>query len=121
MINFRYIDGYDTLVYPFRVGDVVKVKDFGETFSDWTEANLHFTKKVDTPFYSTHLGMGERNKNTPFKIKEIMAHPCYSRVVCYLCDRDGHDIIIGAQGLTLVRQYPLRKGESDTITLKKLI
>ena len=121
MINFTYINGYDTLVYPFRVGDVVKVKDFGATFSTWTEANLHFTKKVDNPFYSTDLGRIERNKNTPFKIKEIMAHPLYDRVVCYLCDRDGHDIIIGAQALELIRQYPLRKGESDTITLKKLI
>lgn len=121
MINFTYLlEGYNKMVFPFRVGDVVKVNNFGAAYTSWAEANLHFTKKVNNPFYSTYLGMRERNNNTPFKIKGIISHPNFKCVICYLEDRHKNGIIIGAQALRVVRQYPLRKGESNVIQLKKI-
>lgn len=120
MINFTYLlGGYNKMVFPFRIGDVVKVNDFGAAYTGWFNANLYFTHKSASPFYS--ICYDKRDTNIPFKIKGMISHPNFRRVVCYLCDRDGHDIIIGAEALRVVRQYPLRKGESDTITLKKLI
>ena len=121
MRTFTYLlEGYNKMEFPFRVGDVVKVNDFGATFSTWYEANRYFTGKNDIPFYSSQIGIGKRSFDVPFKIKGIMAHPNHKRVVCYLEDRHRNGIIIGAQALRVVRQYPLRNGESDTITLEKL-
>ena len=119
MRTFTYLlEGYNKMEFPFRVGDVVKVNDFGATYTGWVGANLHFTKKLKSPFYS--ICCDKRDTNIPFKIKGIISHPNYRKVVCYLEDRDKNGIIIGAQALRVVRQYPLRKGESDTIQLKKV-
>ncbi len=116
---FTYLLGcYNKMEFPFRVGDVVKVNDFGATYTGWVGANLHFTNKAMSPFYS--ICFDKRDTNIPFKIKGIISHPNYRRVVCYLEDRDKNGIIIGAQALRVVKQYPLRKGESDTIQLKKV-
>jgi hypothetical protein len=119
MRTFTYLlEGYNKMEFPFRVGDVVKVNDFGATYTGWSGANLYFTNKLMSPFYSIYYN--KRDTNIPFKIKGIISHPNYRRVVCYLEDRDKNGIIIGAQALRVVRQYPLRKGESDTILLKKV-
>ena len=119
MRTFTYLlEGYNKMEFPFRVGDVVKVNNFGATYTGWVGANLHFTNKSKSPFYSSYHN--KRDTNIPFKIKGIISHPNFRRVVCYLEDRDKNGIIIGAQALRVVRQYPLRKGESDTILLKKV-
>lgn len=119
MRTFTYLlESYNKMSFPFRVGDVVKVNDFGATYTNWGGANLHFTNKSTNPFYS--VCYDKRDTNIPFKIKGIISHPNYRRVICYLEDRDKKGIIIGAEALRVVRQYPLRKGESDTIQLKKV-
>ena len=116
---FTYLlEGYNKMVFPFRVGDVVKVNNFGAAYTGWVGANLHFTNKRTSPFYS--VCYDKRDTNIPFKIKGIISHPNFRRVVCYLEDRDKNGIIVGAEALRVVRQYPLRKGESNVIQLKKI-
>lgn len=119
MITFTYLlEDYNKMEFPFRVGDVVKVNDFGATYTGWAGANLHFTNKRTSPFYS--VCYDKRDTNIPFKIKGIISHPNFRRVICYLEDRNKNGIIIGAEALRVVRQYPLRKGESNVIQLKKI-
>jgi len=38
----------------------------------------------------------------------------------YIQDRHGRDHVIGVEGLELVRQYPLRKGETTEVKLEKI-
>ena len=118
MVNFRFVDGDDVMVWPFRIGDIVKVTDYGASYTSWHEANRYFTGKVINPFYS--LKREERRPEILFKVKGVIAHPHYKRVVCYLEDRMKRGILIGAHGVSLVKQFPLRKGESDTIILEKV-
>lgn len=116
---FTYLDPQDKIgecrKYPFRVGDVVRVYNWGDAYSGWFDANTHFLNTVESPYYNRFAR--ERNLNTLFKIKAMARHKFGFSVVCYLEDRNKRGLIIDARGLGIVRQYPLKKGEKKMIKL----
>ena len=126
---FEYInsDGY-TVLFPFRVGDIVKVKDWGESYSSYRGAFVHFTGKCQAPYYSNFLHYQDeedaRENAGEFKIIGVAEHGksggSYSSVLAYIKDRIGRDQIIGLEGLELVKQLPLRIGEKTVIKLEKI-
>ena len=106
--------------YPFRIGDVVRVSSFSECYSWFTLASRYFFHDdTKTGFYNDNVRL--RSFDTKFKIKKMVAHSYFGyHVICYCVDREGKDIIIDANGLKLVKQYPLRRGESTEIELEVL-
>lgn len=122
---FEYINsgGYTSL-FPFRVGDIVKVKDWGESYSSYKDAFVHFTGQCKPPYYSNlswEKEEGERNGAGDFKIIGVAEHgqnKCY--ILAYIQDRVGRGQVIGLEGLELVKQMPLRIGETTVIKLEKI-
>jgi hypothetical protein len=117
-INFTYWfnDGVKK-IYPFRVGDIVIVTKEGNMYSGYKEAFKHFTGSTNPPYYCCHHG-SEFGK--VLRIVAMIGHVSCDAIVTYCKDRLGNDIVIDADGLTVVRQYPLRVGENTTIHLDRL-
>ena len=113
---------------PFRIGDIVKVKDWGESYNYYTTAFEYFKGENKKPYYSldTYGGLNmyrERKDAKEFKIFGIIAHPnknTRNLILLYLKDRLNKDIVINSNGVELVKQYPLRKNENTTIFLKTI-
>lgn len=125
-IKFTYINtrGW-TSEFPFRVGDIVKVKDWGYSYSSYKEAFKYFTGSTNTPYYSSFLYSKEekeaRKGAGEFKIIAVAEHGDNQKVVlAYIRDRTRRDQVIGLEGLKLVKQLPLRIGEKTIIKLEKL-
>ena len=116
-----------TACFPFRVGDVVRVTDWGESYSIYTKAFIYFTNSADTPYYcgftlETEKRRKEYGDKQCFKIINIAEHGDNNNgiIVCYIQDRAKHGVVIGPEGLKLVKQFPLRKNETINIVLKKI-
>ena len=110
--------------YPFRVGDIVRVEDWGESFSCYKDAFVHFIGKCKQPYYSSFLRSEdeerERKSAGEFKIIGIAEHGHNHRfILSYIKDRMGRGQVIDLDGLSLVKQMPLRIGEETTIKLEK--
>lgn len=103
-------------IYPFRIGDIVMITKEGNMYSAYKKAFKHFTGSTKTPYYCCHGS--ELGKE--FRIVAMIGHVSCDAIVTYCKDRLGKDIVIDADGFTLVRQYPLRVGESTTIRLDRL-
>lgn len=124
LFEFINSEGY-TKRYPFRVGDIVKVKDWGESYSTYKDAFKHFTGSTNPPYYSSFLDWHkedeERENAGNFKIIGVAEHGQNKHyVVGYIQDRMGRGQVIGLDGLNLVKQMPLRIGEETTIKLEKI-
>lgn len=117
---FEYINSEGhSLLFPFRVGDIVKIYDWGESYSAYTSAFVHFTSKRQPPYYSNHIN--ERKNASEFKIIGVAEHSRNKRcILAYIQDRIGRGQVIGLKGLKLVKQMPLRIGEKTTIKLEKI-
>ena len=112
-------------IYPFRVGDIVRVEDWGESYSSYKSAFIYFTGKHQAPYYSRFLHWEdeerERKSAGEFKIIGIAEHGQNTRfILSYIKDRMGRDQVIDLDGLSLVKQMPLRIGEETTIKLEKI-
>lgn len=123
---FEYInsDGH-TFLFPFRVGDIVKVKDWGGSFSTYKDAFVHFTGKCQAPYYSNFLHWKDkkyaRENAGEFKIIGVAEHGRNKHyVIAYIQDRIGRGQVIGLKELELVKQFPLRIGERTVIKLEKI-
>lgn len=110
--------------YPFRVGDIVRVINWSDSYTSYKEAFLHFTGQCKPPYYSNlswEEEEGERNGAGDFKIINIAEHGHNTRyILSYIKDRMGRDQVIGLDGLSLVKQMPLRIGETTVIKLEKI-
>lgn len=120
----KYSGSIDYL--PFRVGDIVRVTDWGESYSTYTNAFIYFTNSADTPYYcgmslETEKRRKEDGDKQCFKIINIAEHTYSSGgIVCYIQDRAKRGVVISPEGLELVKQFPLRKNETINIVLKKI-
>lgn len=123
---FEYIDNEGhTVLFPFRVGDIVKVKDWGESYSSYEDAFVHFTSKRQAPYYSNFSRFQDekdaRENAGDFKIIGVAEHGQSKHyVIAYIQDRLGRGQVIGLEGLELVKQLPLRIGEKTVIKLEKI-
>lgn len=123
---FEYINSEGhTVLFPFRVGDIVKVKDWGESYSSYEDAFVHFTGKRQAPYYSNFLDWQDekdaRENAREFKIIGVAEHGQYKHyITAYIQDRIGRGQVIDLEGLELVKQLPLRIGEGTVIKLEKI-
>jgi hypothetical protein len=109
-----------TKYFPFRVGDIVRVTDWGYCYSSYTKAFVFLTGSRETPYYSFYKREQEGDKQL-FKIINIAEHELMNGdIVCYIQDRLKRGVVIAPEGLKLVKQFPLRKNETINIVLKKI-
>jgi len=125
LFEYKHTNGYIS-VFPFRVGDIVKVKDWGKSYSSYKGAFKYFTGSTNPPYYSSSFlnwdkEKEERENAGEFKIIGVAEHSMNCReTVSYIRDRIGRGQVIGLEGLELVKQLPLRIGEKTIIKLEKL-
>ena len=110
---------------PFRVGDIVRVTNWGATYSTYTKAYIYFTNNMNTPYYcgmTTEINKRRKEDGDKqcFKIINIAEHGQGKDIVCYIQDRAKRGVVIGPEGLKLVKQFPLRKNETINIVLEKI-
>lgn len=90
---FEYINSEGhTVLFPFRVGDIVKIKDWGESYSSYDDAFVHFTGKRQAPYYSNFLHWQDeedaRENASNFKIIGVAEHGHIKRyIIAYIQDR----------------------------------
>lgn len=121
MLVFTYKQKDDVIEhqYFFRIGDIVRVRNYGAAYSYWGIGNLYFTGDVRNPFYNEYWD--SRNSKLLFKIKKMAFHMYdLHGVICYAEDREKKGIIINAKALEVVRQFPLRKDENQLVELEKI-
>ncbi len=110
---------------PFRVGDIVRVTDWGESYPRYDKAFLYFTNSSDYPYYSS-IDFEETEKRRQdgdkqlFKIMGVAEHEQGESILCYIQDRFKHGVVMASEGLKLVKQFPLRKNETINIVLEKI-
>jgi len=118
---FRYHVSYGkTKHFPFRIGDIVRVTDWGWCYSSYTKAFVFLTGSREPPYYSFCKREQEGDKQL-FKIINIAEHEFINGdIVCYIQDRLKRGVVIAPEGLKLVKQFPLRKNETNNIILGKI-
>jgi len=115
-----------TSCLPFRVGDIVRVTDWGAVYSTYITAFCYFTNSSDKPYYSCDDFYIEKRRREDgdkqlFKIVKVAEHGYGNGdIVCYIQDRARRGVVIGPEGLKLVKQFPLRKNETINIVLEKI-
>lgn len=110
---------------PFRVGDIVRVTNWGNSYPCYKEAFAFFTGSWEKPYYSCdNFDIEKRRREDGdkqlFKIKKIAEHELDESILCYIQDRAKHGVVINTEGLELVKQFPLRKNETINIVLEKI-
>lgn len=109
---------------PFRPGDLVKVVDWGEHYSYFTTAfNAFGFGKQKLHGFNTNGQAIVANRPKIFKFVAALEHYNYTQcIICHVRSMQGHNFVIGINGLKPVKVYPLRKlkGETTTVEIKRL-
>ena len=109
----RQIKYFDS--YPFREGDIVTIKDAGLIYPTYSHAFHYFG--IDYPCY---YSISNIPKNKEFKIYKIAVHETMDTILAHIRDRDFRDIVIGINGLKLIKQFPLRKDETTNVEIERI-
>ena len=119
--TFKYVGTIVNKYHSFRIGDVVKVIHPGYVYTTYYDAFQYFTKKTEAPYFCKFFEKGEDITTTHFKIKKVAEHGTLGGyLLLYLEDRLHRGLVIGAEGVRLVKQMPLRKGEKLTIKIEMI-
>ena len=120
--KFSYISRSHAIKnYPFRVGDLVKVKSWGGIYDSYTNAFETFTGKCDRPYYCNYRIRRNCINNRLFKIIDVAEHGTFGdTILCYIIDNERRGAVIGADYLLPHKVYPLRNGESYYVELKRI-
>lgn len=118
---FVYQTSLGTRFCPFRVGDIVRVKNWGEVYSTYYKAFAFLTGRMEAPYYSLNYLRQIAGNEQLFKIIKIAEHGEFAgHILFYIQDRAKRGVVIALEGLKLVKQFPLRKNETINIVLEKI-
>ena len=129
-IKFTYVssDGRRELgKFPYRVGDYVKVCDWGCMYSNYFCAFMFFGLKnpdggIRRPFYSDHdTSQRCRTQDRIFKIMDIAEHQTFEgRTLFLIKDNQNQEAVVGEDALKPFKVYPLRDNETKIVEIKKI-
>lgn len=126
-MTFAYYSPEDNSIqyYPFRIGDIVRIENWGDVYPSYIGAFVFLTGSSKTPYYSYGNGVEQSKKKTEgdkqcFKIMNVAEHENGKYPIFYIQDRAKRGVAISPKGLKLVKQFPLRKNETTNIFLKKI-
>lgn len=107
-IEFTYVasDGRGDLgKFPYRVGDYVKVRNWGSIYSTYSGAFMFFglrnpNGRIREPFYSDHYKSYRcRTENRIFKIMGIVEHETfYGRILFLIKDNQNQEALVDNNG-----------------------
>lgn len=130
VIEFTYISkrGHRKLGnFLYRVGDYVKVRDWGSIYSTYFDAFMFFGLKnpdgrIREPFYSNpHTSHRCRAQNRIFKIMDIAEHETYGGGILFLIkDNQNQEAVVSEEGLMPFKVYPLRDNETKIVEIKRI-
>ena len=109
---------------PFRPGDLVEVADWGEHYSCFQTAfnAFGFGEQKSHGFNAKRQDI-PANRPRVFKFIAALEHYRFKGcIICHVRSMQGHNFVIGINGLKPVKVYPLRKlkGETTTVEIKRL-
>lgn len=129
-IKFTYVssDGRRELgKFPYRVGDYVKVRNWGSIYSTYSGAFMFFglrnpDGRIREPFYSNHYTSQRcRMQDRIFKIMDIAEHETYEgRTLFLIKDNQNQEAVVGEDGLKPFKAYPLRDNETKIVEIKRI-
>jgi len=123
--TYKFEDGRIRLdTFPFRPGDLVEVIDWGEHYSSFKTAfNAFGFGEQKRHGYNCDVQSYYANRPKIFKFVAALEHCDYPQnIICHIRSMQGHNFVIGIEGLKPVKVYPLRKlkGETTTVEIKRL-
>ena len=110
--------------FPFRVGDLVKVTDWGGSYTSYTGAFKYFkilneNGIVRFPYYAIYSD--RRPPNRAFKILDIAEHESFDgEFLFYIKDNENREAVVGGDYLIPLKTFPLRPGETKEIKIKRI-
>lgn len=117
--KFIYISNSSNWVFPFRVGDLVKISDWGGIYVCFTKANDALLGKDSKPYYNYELGC-KSPRDRLFKIIKFGLHPDGRSVVFAVKDIENKTAVMSSTALEPFLTYPLKVGESKIVELNKI-
>ena len=120
-MDFEYLteSGFHICYYPFRVGDLVFIKSFGNSYCSYTEAFNKLTGNPTPPFYAHNKNrLVKRNKL--FKIVSVCEHEATNDILFYVKDNENKGCVISGRGLKPFKTYPLRPGETNFVKIDRI-
>lgn len=130
VIEFTYISkcgNRELGKFPYRVGDYVKVCDWGSIYSTYTDAFMFFGLRnpdggIREPFYSNpHTSHRCRTQNRIFKIMDIAEHETYwGRTLFLIKDNQNQEAVVDGEGLKPFKVYPLKDNETKIVEIKRI-
>ena len=129
-IEFTYIasDRYRELgKFPYRVGDYVKVRNWGSIYSTYSGAFMFFglrnpDGRIREPFYSNHYTSQRcRAQDRIFKIMGIAEHETFpDRILFLIKDNQNQEALVDHNGLKPFKTYPLRDNETNIVKINRI-
>ena len=110
--------------FPFRVGDLVKVTDWGGSYCHYTDAFkcfkiLNENGSIMFPYYAIHNDRPPHNR--AFKILDIAEHESFDgEFLFYIKDNENREAVVGGEYLIPLKTFPLRPGETKEIKIKRI-
>ena len=117
--KFIYTAGDLEWVFPFRAGDLVKIKNWGGIYECFTMANDVLLGEDNRPYYNYQLGT-KSPRNRLFKIIKFALHPDGHSIVFAIKDIENKTAVISSIALEPFLTYPLKVGESKIVKLNKI-
>ena len=117
--KFIYVTGDLEWVFPFRAGDLVKIKDWGGIYECFTKANDALLGEDNKPYYCYELG-SKSPRNRLFKIINFGLHPSGRSIVFAIKDIENKTAVMSSTALEPFLTYPLKVGESKIVKLNKI-
>ena len=117
--KFIYVTGNLEWAFPFRVGDLVKIKDWGGVYECFTKANDVLLGENNKPYYDYQLGY-KSPRNRLFKIINFALHPSERSVVFAIKDIENKTAIMSPTALEPFLTYPLKVGETKIVKLNRI-
>ena len=129
-IEFTYVasDGSREFgKFPYRVGDYVKVCNWGSHYSTYPRAYMFFglvnpDGRIRDPFYSDHYKSYRcRKENRIFKIMGIAEHETFhDRILFLIKDNQNQEALVDNNGLKPFKTYPLRDNETNIVKINRI-
>jgi hypothetical protein len=130
VIEFTYISKCSHRDYgdfPYRVGDLVKVHNWGSSYSTYPDAYRYFGLKnqdgsVKTPFYA-NLSESRccRKQDRIFKIIDIAEHGTFhDRILFLIKDNQNQEAVVDNEGIKPFKTFPLRDNENKIVEINRI-
>ena len=110
---------------PIQVGDLVVITRPGCQYSSYKIAFEYFGFTIDDVYHVPYNLHGKNPCQPPpgedrkiWRVCNYVMHSsCANTLICHLKDKDGHNVVIGCDGIKIIRRPKTTVIKKDTIQL----